>query len=141
MTTTETPISAQTADDLPCCSAQHPETPAEKQATGLRALADFLEQNPDFALNEHYADSLWSWHISDDAQKLADMISAAHDHGASITYRDANSTEDTIRIAFNFGGVCPMVITYRKLLEAPVTDPDNDQTSRPQDGVEIGALA
>lgn len=104
-----------------------PLSAAEQQAAAFRKLADFLEANPRFAVTPFYADGLYLWHIDEGrggAQTLADMIYAAHSAGAQVIHPPAAELDNACSIALDFGGICAVILTYRQLLDAPITDPD-----------------
>ncbi|MGH3598923.1 MAG: hypothetical protein ACRDQH_01380 [Pseudonocardiaceae bacterium] len=124
-------------------------TLAERQATGLRKLADFIEINPRFAPPEYYLSNVWTWHIIDipgNAEHLADLIRTAHDQEATIEYQDGHGSPDAINIRIGFSdALSATILTYRSLLAQPITEPpaetETTEAKDAEDGVEIGVTA
>lgn len=104
---------------------------AEDQAAGLRRLADFIEEHPEFTVNEYNAHNIWLWHIYSDAQTLARMIHIAGKSGVPIINAES-AFIGGCNLTLDFGGVRAVIMTYLNLLDEPVAEP-------PAEGMEIGA--
>lgn len=90
MTTTETPLHI-------------------RQADGLRALADMIEQNPEVAEFASLS-GLYAFHVSSAADH-ATMIRAALKAGAKV---DKDISEELYNVTLTFGPVSAMVLAYRE---------------------------
>jgi hypothetical protein len=102
-----------------------------RQAEGLRALADMIEQNPEIARHAHYLRETNVWHTSD-PEALETIVRAALRSGAEVKkdyYGDSFSATFTWGIVGAAAlspraSVCERVVTGTKTVTRMVPDPD-----------------
>lgn len=113
-------------------SATIDQTLAQQQAAGLRALADFIEANPDLQPAIRHALSMING-FTDDPAVLAAFMRAGRQHGAVTTKEAVNDTWFTAVLAWgpvelhvnaHREEVCERVVTGTETVTKTVKDPD-----------------